>query len=491
MDNRLKKVLASCLISSLVLNGSGLSSSVSANEVVNGGGVVSGGAIVVETPIPSEVPTPSPVPTATWDPFRPPVFTAEPEVTEVPTPTRDPFFLGVEGTEVPEVTEDPSLITPAPTFELKRPETEYYNYYDRMEWEKENINKNITKIDEKNGAVKELNAKIPKRYVKYQKGKKQVTIKAKYGDCFRLCLKGVKKYKKVNPSGAGPRADLEHWDKVTSTKDGKNYRFVSISWNHPVIYGFRVNGKLFKVKIVPYGKKQVKSSKEYEKMSEYSKYTWKSKMPNITTYDMWIHSIGYDSLANSVSNGKGRSRYCRWNEDSLYIQGYEISREHISNGIEWGRVAALIDYSIEKYHIPSAEKMTKEQCCKWIRRNGRILRGIYNIHIDSKISYWEGNQNTGLSWALYPIFDKAYGYGLSDKWTANSLMFYHIYKEELPRMKYSYYQYNTWSTDIGYQVGEGYDRFWIHVWGMDTWVGRIYESLQVSIFKRVYSSVKL
>lgn len=499
MNRFIKRFVSSCLVGCLIAGSFGNEGSVSSVSAKKATFIddfnryetptstpVSGGSVTA-TPVVTAVPTVVPVtvvPTivpVTEVPTVVPVVTevpvtAVPTVVPVPTATIDPFDPGK--VTVPEETVDPSKVTPRPTFSLERPDVDYYCYYDRMEWEKNNLKKNIIKYDEANGATKERNNKIPVRKVKYQKNKSMVTIKVKYGDCVRIKLTGIKKYKRVDYKSEIPeRKGLRSWDRVRSTTNGKNYRCILVDYKGSKIFGFKVKGKLFKVKVVSVGGFKAKSAKSYEGMGYNSKWTWKSMMRNVISTGV-LEFEGRENVKDCTLN-KGRTRYCNWDSNKFYVQGYEIplytSGKKLVSLIYYGQ---QIDYIIEHYRIPSASEMTKDECCKWIRRNGKLLRSIYRITEE------HGYVNDILSYALYPIFDKAYSYELSDKWTKNSLMFFHVYGEELNQYELRHYRH-TWlnvlssGRDIGYYDEEL--ECWIPIWAHVTWLGKIYLSIQSDI----------
>lgn len=462
-----KRIIAGCLASCLLVQCSPSTANaevhVSFIDDFNGG--------QEEQPTVTTAPTAVPAPIVTMAPTVAPTVTMAPVATTAPQNTQDPFSPPVKSvTEEPEATADPNA-TPAPTFSLERPNVSYFCYYDKMEFEKNHLSTNMTKYDENHGAVKERNADIPVRRVRYRKGTTPV-IKAKYGSCFRIVLTGVKKYKRVR---AGNRTYLTNWNYIRSTKNKRRYRCVMVDYHNMRTYGFRVNGKLFKVKVKPYGNLTAKSSSSFSGKGYTSKYNWKTLMRNVISGGEQIFVP--KSVESRNTEAQGRTRYCAWSKDAFYVQGYKIPRLRKNVASAYKHMLAYtgtnIDYVIEHYRIPSATKMTQEECCKWIRRNGKLIKSIYGI------TKSQGGDILYLSYALYPIFDKAYKYSLSDEYSKNGLVFYHIYNDKPRQQKYTWLKFETRPVDLGY-----YDKAndsYVEIWGMPTWIGEVYEYTKDSV----------
>ena len=318
-------------------------------------------------------------------------------------------------------------------------ETSYYSYCDRMEWEKSNLHLNLFKYDEENGCVKAKGSKIPVRKVKYNKNKKSVTIRAEIGSNFRIKLTGVKKYKEVDGSNLKNRKywNINDWRTVRETSSGKMRDTVYVSGAYCTRYAFRVNGKIFVVKVKGYASKKLKSNSYNEYRLKNSKYNYKTLLvTRRTSSSADLRNIKItDKIKNTYKYNSGYTKYCYWDKDNMYVQGcpvrlesYSVSRKATTSTRLLDCV--LTDIAIDRYKIPSAEDMTREEACKWIRRNRKQL---YDMFIEKD---YEVSEYAGL--AIYPIFKVANDFTLDEEYDSNGIIFYHAYDKKQSFKKYTW-----------------------------------------------------
>lgn len=430
--------------------------------------------VPTNTPMITEVPTIEPV--VTEVPTIVPVVTTAPTSTPTRTPvTGDDRFKPqvVYKTEAPKPNGYVDPDEPKQeNYVLERPNVSYYCYYDRMEFEKDNLNVNLVQYDQRCGAVKESTQKIPVKKVRYVRGKTP-TLRVKIGECFTISLKGVKNFKRITPyQYKKGQNDLANWNETRSMKTGKECKCILATMPRTEKYGFKVNGKLFTVKVKVVGRLRAKRADSFGSKGYNSKFTYKTVMANVISGGEDI--VISKKVENSCSNNSGRTRYCSWDEDNFYVQGYKVPKP--PKNIASGYLRTLIgtgtgtDLAIKTYKIPSASKMSREECCKWIRKNGKLLRSI------AAVTPSQGTNSSYLAYALYPIFTKAYDYDMDTKFTKNSLVFYHLYEKKTERKRYTWYKYQALPIDLGYYDEDTNTE--VSKWGLSTWVGEVYNLLK-------------
>lgn len=339
-----------------------------------------------------------------------------PEVTGTPDGNEN-VTGGVVETERPEPTS-----TPKPS--LEKPNKHYYTFWDRAVDIYKNPNKDFLVSDVKKGAAKQVNSKMPVKWVKWNKSG-HATITLPLGKTYRIKLKGVKKYKRVNASydsyimqkTGTTKYNVNTWTKIRSTKNWKYYNAAESNFYGIERYGFKTNKGYFRVDIKAKKPYTVGKQSLYKNKSKISKYTWKSLLPNAETdFDCIISK----EAENTNSLNEGYTKYCTWDEDYIYVQGYKCPKVETYGWKLTVRsllnTCASIDYAIDSMRIPSASKMSREQCCKWIRRNSKQLINMLYHH--------EGCHDTVCWQAIYPILDKASKYDLADEFTKNSLVYF-------------------------------------------------------------------
>lgn len=413
-----------------------------------------------------------------------------PEVTETPQPTEGPSSVVTEKPDEPEnasggavtSTSQPTDMpqpTDTPKSGLEKPNKSYYTFWDRAEDIYKNPNKNFLVSDVKKGAVKQRNSKMPVKKVKWNK-KGHATITLPQGKTYRIKLKGVKSFKRVYSSynnyigkkTGTTKYFVSRWTKNRSTANWKKYNVGFCEKYRIERYGFKTNKGYFRVDLRPSKLYTVGKQSLYKNKSKISKYTWKSLLPNseilnqVTTYSK--EAVKTNSL------DEGYTKYCTWDKDYIYVQGYKCPKVEtygwkltVSHLLD---TCASIDYAIDSMRIPSASKMSKEQCCKWIRRNSKqLINMCYNQ---------EGSENDSVWAAIYPIMDKASKYDLADKFTKNSLVYFIPTKIASKKMKCNWlkkYKVSSfererrtreWTVKIG---GKS-----IKTKGYQTWVGDVY-----------------
>lgn len=420
-----------------------------------------------------------------------PEGTETPQQTEAPQWTEEPGVEvpespGSEWTPAPQPTEEVEVkvtSTPQPTTTpksgLEKPNKSYYTFWDRAEDIYKHPNKNFLVSDVKKGAVKQCNAKMPAKTVKWNK-KGHATITLPQGKTYRLKLKGVKSYKRVGSSYnnyIGQKTGTTkyftvRWTKNRSTANWKKY-CVAFSDKAGVDgYGFKTNKGYFRVDVKPQKMYTVGKQSLYKNKSKISKYTWKSLLPNSIPLAQ-VTDYSEEAVKTNTLN-EGYTKYCRWDKDSIYVQGYKCPKVETYG---WKLTVnhllytcAAIDYAIDSMRIPSASKMSKEQCCKWIRRNSKqLINMCYNQ---------DGSEPEAVWAAIYPIMDKASKYDLADKFTKNSLVYFIPTKIASKKLKCNWLK--------KYKVGS-YDRERrlrtdtvkingksIETKGYYTWVGDVY-----------------
>ena len=421
----------------------------------------------VSTVRPTYVPTYTPLPVHTYTPV---VYTPEP--TEEPEfeeeVDRDPFKPPVENCE----DEEPEL--KVRKFRFRRPDKDYYTYYDRMQWEKKHLNVNLPKYDAKHGAVKEVTPKIKYKTINYKKGMKSVTVKIKSGTVLPLRIKGAKKVKYDSDMRLMQNEKSNGKFKVLHCLDG--------SLSKPTInYTIKVDGKKLKVK-VKIIKLKTRTCESYDNNFK-SKYTWKSVIPCVgadVAYSgkSFISALKKDAKYYGMKYvdyrkyPKGKSEYCEWDRDTFKVQGIEmeypnsVTSEYKASACK--DTAEKIDRFIDTYKIPCAKSMTREECCKWIRRNGKFLRTAYNLNGKGLGS---GCYVEILSYCISPIFHKASNYSLDEKYSPNSLVFWHYYNSKKSGMFYQWYKiWSEWER-INDEDGYGY---LVKGWSIQTWYGSVY-----------------
>lgn len=439
----------------------------------------------VSTVRPTYVPTYTPLPVHTYTPV---VYTPEP--TEEPEfeeeVDRDPFDLKSEPCE----DEEPEL--KVRKFRFKRPDKNYYTYYDRMQWEKKHLNVNLPKYDAKHGAVKEVTPKIKYKTINYKKGMKSVTVKMEAGMIMALRIKGAKKVK---------YDDLYEFRMENGKGGYKCYPCIKSS-NELIerSYHVTVNGNPLLIKVKPIASKY-KKCKDYKNSNMVSKWSWKSIMPCVGYYGasdpsdkiMKLDAKSYKECDTYDRYPKGRSKYCEWEPvvtsgwagSEFRVQGYPVSIGiyiHRHTARKYKRISYVVDKVIDMYHIPSASKMSKEECCKWIRRNGRVLRLLYGY----------GNnytpENSALDIAIAPIFSKASDYNITDRYTPNSLVFKLAYNSEKNGLKYRYFKDDLDFNSFKGEDGKGY---LVKGYTVKTWVGAIYSYLNCHYSCHKYKNVSM
>lgn len=416
-----------------------------------------------------------------------------PEVTETPQPTEIP---GVEVTEKPDGPDEPENIsggavtsTPKPTdmpqptetpkSGLEKPNKSYYTFWDRAVDIYKNPNKNFLVSDVKKGAVKQRNSKMPVKKVKWNK-KGHATITLPLGKTYRIKLKGVKSYKRVYSSynnyigkkTGTTKYFVDRWSKNRSTANWKKYNVAYSDKAEVERYAFKTNKGYFRVDVKAKKMYTVGKQSLYKNKSKISKYTWKSLLPNSRTYNQ-VTTYSKEAV-NTNSLDKGYTKYCTWDKDYIYVQGYKCPKVETYG---WKLTVeslldtcASIDYAIDSMRIPSASKMSKEQCCKWIRRNSKqLINMCYNQEGIVADAVWA---------AIYPIMDKASKYDLADKFTKNSLVYFIPTKIASKKMKCNWlkkYKVDSFDrervlvTNTVSVNGKS-----IETKGYNTWVGSVY-----------------